>query len=125
MSSLIDEIMKEAMQRGDFDNLPGSGRRLKLEDDPNTPEDMKLAYKMLKENDLAPDWIAQGKALEQEHEKLIARIERLEPDVDATRMSALRKDVERYNRDILTFNLKLPPGIAHRRQINLDKLLRR
>jgi hypothetical protein len=44
MSKSSDEIIQEAMQRGEFENLPGKGKPLNLSDYFNTPEDVRLAY---------------------------------------------------------------------------------
>jgi hypothetical protein len=110
MGSLIDEIIRDAMARGDFDALPGEGKKLPQPDDAHTPEDLKLAHKLMKDNDLVPDWIAQGKALEKTHDALRRRITRAGGTIDAD----LRTAIARYNSEVLSYNLKLPPGIAHR-----------
>ena len=38
----------QAVSRGEFDDLPGAGRPLDLDHDPLVPEDLRLAYRMLK-----------------------------------------------------------------------------
>lgn len=49
---LFDELaesrIREAMERGDFDDLPGAGTPLPLEEDGFIPEEMRMAYKILK-----------------------------------------------------------------------------
>ncbi len=40
--------IREAMEEGLFDNLPNKGKPLKFEDDQWVPEDLRLAYKILK-----------------------------------------------------------------------------
>jgi len=40
--------IKEALDRGDFNNLPGAGQPLDLDDDASIPEDLRMAYKLLK-----------------------------------------------------------------------------
>ncbi|MEX2525872.1 MAG: DnaJ family domain-containing protein [Gammaproteobacteria bacterium] len=45
---LVEARIQEALERGDFENLPDAGRRLDLEDDPFIPEDMRLACRILK-----------------------------------------------------------------------------
>jgi hypothetical protein len=45
---LVEARIQEALERGDFDNLPDAGRRLDLEEDPFIPEDMRMAYRVLK-----------------------------------------------------------------------------
>jgi hypothetical protein len=45
---IAEERIREAMARGEFANLPGSGKPLHLEDDVMIPEDLRVAYKILK-----------------------------------------------------------------------------
>ncbi len=45
---IAEEKIREAMERGDFDDLPGKGKPLKLEDDSHLPQDIRLAHKVLK-----------------------------------------------------------------------------
>lgn len=45
---IAEEKIREAMARGEFDNLPGAGKPLALEDDSLVPEDLRVAYKILK-----------------------------------------------------------------------------
>jgi membrane peptidoglycan carboxypeptidase len=45
---LAEKRIAEAMARGDFDDLPGAGKPLTLEDDGMVPEDLRAAYRMLR-----------------------------------------------------------------------------
>ena len=51
---LVEERIKESQKKGEFDNLPGSGKPLKLDDDQQIAEDLRLAYKILKNADFKP-----------------------------------------------------------------------
>lgn len=51
---IIEKRIKEAQKRGEFDDLPGSGEPLIIEDDSHVPEDLRLAYKILKNADCLP-----------------------------------------------------------------------
>ena len=51
---IADEKIREAMERGEFDELPGKGKPLKLEDDSHLPGDLRIAYKILKNADCLP-----------------------------------------------------------------------
>ena len=55
IESAIEQQIKEAMARGEFDNLAGSGKPLDLEAYFNTPENLRMAYSMLKSNDFVPE----------------------------------------------------------------------
>jgi len=45
---LAERRILEAMERGEFDRLPGAGKPLPLEDDSLVPGDLRVAYKVLK-----------------------------------------------------------------------------
>jgi hypothetical protein len=51
---IADQKIREAMEEGKFDNLPGKGKPLNLEDDSHLPEDLRLAYKILKNAECLP-----------------------------------------------------------------------
>jgi hypothetical protein len=49
---LIDEIaeqhIRQAIDRGEFDDLPGSGKPVALDDDRLVPEELRAGYRLLK-----------------------------------------------------------------------------
>ncbi|MFP3928455.1 MAG: DnaJ family domain-containing protein [Desulfobacteraceae bacterium] len=51
---IIERRIQEAQAKGEFKNLPGRGKPLRLEDDSHVPEDLRLAYKILKNADCLP-----------------------------------------------------------------------
>jgi hypothetical protein len=55
MSKSVDEIIREAMARGEFDNLSGKGKPLNLDEYFNTPEEVRLAYSVLKNANYLPE----------------------------------------------------------------------
>ncbi len=66
---IVEERIQQAMKKGVFDGLPGAGKPLELEDFSAVPEDLRLAYKILKNADCVPPEI--------EMKKEIARTESL------------------------------------------------
>lgn len=44
----VEAVIKEAMERGEFDNLKGRGQPLDLSAYFETPEDLRMAYSLLK-----------------------------------------------------------------------------
>ena len=67
---LIERKIKEAQEKGAFDNLPGKGEPLKLDDDSGIPEDLRLAYKILKNADCLPPEIEIKKEIRQMEDML-------------------------------------------------------
>ena len=51
---IAERKIREAQEKGEFDNLPGKGKPLQLEDDSQVPEELRLAYKILKNADCLP-----------------------------------------------------------------------
>ncbi len=47
-SKIAEQKIREAIERGDFDHLENSGRPLNLEDETWIPEDLRSAYRVLK-----------------------------------------------------------------------------
>ncbi len=68
-SRIVEERIRRAQERGDFENLEGSGKPLVFENDSLVPEELRLAYKILKNADCLPP--------ELELKKEIARTEDL------------------------------------------------
>ena len=62
---IVERKIKEAQEKGAFDNLPGSGRPVDLEDDSHVPDDLRLAYKVLKNADCLPPEIQLRKEIRQ------------------------------------------------------------
>ena len=53
-AKLVEQRIQAAQKNGDFDNLEGAGKPIAYEDDSGVPEDLRMAYKMLKNADFAP-----------------------------------------------------------------------
>ena len=45
---LVEKLLAEAVSRGEFENLPGTGKPLPPEDNEHVPDDMRLAWRVLK-----------------------------------------------------------------------------
>lgn len=50
---LVESLIKEAMERGEFDNLQNKGKPLDLSAYFETPEDLRMAYSVLKNAGMA------------------------------------------------------------------------
>ncbi len=45
---IVEALIKEAMERGEFDNLPGKGKPIDLTEYFETPEEVRIAHSVLK-----------------------------------------------------------------------------
>jgi hypothetical protein len=59
LDALVERRIEAAIARGEFDNLPGAGKPLALDDDPLVPEELRVAYRLLKNAGYAPPELAQ------------------------------------------------------------------
>ena len=53
-SRIAETRIREAIAQGEFDNLPGSGKPLNLEEYFSTPEELRMAFSILKNANCAP-----------------------------------------------------------------------
>jgi hypothetical protein len=67
---LAEEKIKEAIDNGEFDNLPGKGKPLDLESYFATPADVRLGYSVLKSAGCAPEEVVLMKEIESLKKKL-------------------------------------------------------
>jgi len=51
---LVEQRLEEAISRGELANLPGEGRPLQLDDDALIPEELRAAYRILKNAGFVP-----------------------------------------------------------------------
>ena len=62
---IVEKRIKEAAEKGEFDDLPGKGKPLDLDDDSRIPEDCRLAYKILKNANCLPPELELKKEIRQ------------------------------------------------------------
>jgi hypothetical protein len=55
LDRVIEEMIRAAMARGEFDNLPGKGKPLNLDDYFDSPEDVRAAHQLLKDSGFVPE----------------------------------------------------------------------
>lgn len=96
MHRLVEDRIQKAQDEGVFDNLPGKGKPLNLEDDSSVPEDLRLTFKVLKNARCLP--------IEMELRKEIFSLRQLlDAAIDPEDRRALRREL---NLLILNFNLR-------------------
>ncbi|MFO7706753.1 MAG: DnaJ family domain-containing protein [Desulfobacterales bacterium] len=69
---IVEERIRRAQERGDFQGLDGVGRPLELADDSYVPEDLRLAFKVLKNAECLPPEVELRKEIEKTEDLLAA-----------------------------------------------------
>lgn len=70
--SFAESRIREAIERGDFANVPGSGRPLDLGEENPFAGDMEVANRILRQAGGAPLWVELGRAIDDGLESLTA-----------------------------------------------------
>lgn len=125
--SAVDRIIREAMEAGEFDNLPGQGRPLPGADPYDDPETW-AARNLLRSSGFEPDWLADRreiaaaleaarKSLARSHAWRRAAAARQDPPALADEqwrkaLARFTEAVGQINRRIQTYNLKIPPALS-------------
>ena len=86
---IAESLISDAIRRGEFENLPGAGKPLNLEEYFSAPEDLRMAFSVLKSANCAP---AEVELLNE-----VSRLERAIADASdaATKQSLQRALVHR------------------------------
>lgn len=58
MSWLAEQRIQESMRNGEFQDLPGKGKPLELEDLSRVPEELRMSFKIMKNSGLVPEEIS-------------------------------------------------------------------
>jgi DnaJ family protein C protein 28 len=120
----IDDHIQKAINEGKFDDLPGKGKPLNLEDNPHANPDWRLAHHLLKSSGYTLPWIAARQEIEEQIEAARASLGRAwewrqralqggqpyaQADAEWGRaVRAFQEQVEKINKKIFDYNLQTP-----------------
>jgi len=128
---LIDRLIREAMDRGEFDDLPGSGQPIDLSENPYEKPELRSVHRLLRNAGFAPGWIEERKDIDAEFQRLFATVQRAYKLYDSKSgdvrwqraLKEFRERVEELNQRIRVYNLKAPATGFHRKVIDVDSLI--
>ena len=84
LRQIAEGRIREAIEEGVFENLPGAGKPLDLEEYFNTPEDLRMAFSILRNANCAPPEV-----------ELLKEVARLEETIGGTSDAATLKELRR------------------------------
>lgn len=143
--SWLEKQIHDLIGDGDVSHLPNAGQKLDWSGESSyTPPDMRMAYKMMKDANAAPEWIERGQELDAMLEKVLRTAKRFYGDYqqrrdDATRKGSyllsrdaetrwesaqqrLRALIQEYNSKLLTFNITRPTWVPQRIPLRSEDL---
>ena len=86
---LAEERIKQAQDEGAFDALPGRGRPLALDDDAHVPEDLRMAWRVLKNADCLPPEVLAQKEIHTARELLASLTDEAERHAQMQRLNLM------------------------------------
>jgi DnaJ family protein C protein 28 len=134
--SLIDQKIREAMERGEFDDLPGKGKPVDTSENPFEDPELRMAHRMLRNAGFAPSWIEERKDIDAEFELAQRQLSRVwtvlqnaignENEKGARvrwekALTLFRTQTGELNRRIKAWNLKVPAAGFQRKLIDVEK----
>jgi hypothetical protein len=100
IEKFVEEQVRRAIEAGEFDNLPGKGKPLDLRVYFETPEDLRMAYSILKSNNFVPEEVELLK-------EIGALKKQLEASSDEQRNIKLKKEITEKT---FTFRMLIEKG---------------
>ena len=118
----IEEVIRRAIQEGKFDDLPGKGKPLELDQNPHVDPEWRAAHQILKSGGFTLPWIERLRQIEVDLETARAKI----AQVWAWRQETLVKNSETYliesewSRAVETLNKQIAGINGQIRSFNLE-----
>jgi hypothetical protein len=123
--SVTERLIREAQERGEFDDLPGHGMPIRVEADP-WAGDEALAFHVLRNARVAPPWIEADKEVRESRERVDQLIGRAR-GAPSIRHDRLRREltelVRRHTAAVHRLSSLAPADRLHRRPLVLATVL--
>ena len=132
----IDEIIRRAMEAGQFDNLPGKGKPLNLEDNPHEDPAWRMAHHVLRNGGFSLPWIETLHEIETGLEEARLALRRVwawrETSLSEGKdfqwveaewqraVGAFQEQITSLNKRIQSYNLEVPNDRFQRQPLNAE-----
>lgn len=134
LESLAEKRLREAIENGEFDDLPGKGEPIDLRENPFEDPDLRTVHRLLRNAGFAPAWIEERKDIDAELATAQAKLTRAwalfgqggkaPSDAEWERsVREFREQVLELQQRIRIYNLKAPAAVFHRKHIDVERIL--
>lgn len=136
-SRSLDEQIRRAIEEGKFDNLPGKGKPLDLNQNPHEDPAWRMAFNMLRSSGYTLPWIETRQEIETEFETAQQNLARswdwrkssleknlpyaLVEDEWQRALKAFKEIIANLNKKIFNYNLEVPSDQFKHRVINPER----
>ena len=134
LESPTEKKLREAIENGEFDDLPGKGEPIDLKENPFEDPDLRIVHRLLRNAGFAPAWIEERKDIDAEFEAARTKLARAwalfgkgaktpsDPEWERI-VREFREKVAELNMRISMYNLKAPVAVFHRKRIDAETLI--
>ena len=131
--SLVVKLIRESMERGEFDDLPGKGEPVDLSENPFEDPDLRTANRLLRNAGFAPAWMEDRKDIEERltgaRTTLLRARDLYGGDIPHSAqwkraVQEFREIVAELNQRIRMYNLRAPGTVFHRNVFDADSFIR-
>ena len=134
LESLTEKKLREAIENGEFDNLPGKGKPVDLKENPFEDPDLRMVHRLLRNAGFAPAWIEERKDIDLELETALTWLRRGWQLFSESGESPAPGELERCQREfrdviaelndrLKMYNLKAPAAVFHRKHLDADRII--
>ena len=132
--SVTEKKLREAIENGEFEDLPGKGEPIDLRENPFEDPDLRTVHRLLRNAGFAPAWIEERKDIDAELAAAQAKLTRAwalfghggksasEAEWERS-VKEFRNQVVELQQRIRIYNLKAPAAVFHRKHIDVEKML--
>ena len=135
LESMAEKMLREAIEAGEFDNLPGKGQPIDLSENPFEDPDLRTVHRLLRNAGFAPAWIEERKDIDALFDSARQKLERAwklfgqqtqgeHPDWQRNVREFLELTSE-LNERIKLYNLKAPAHPFHRKRIDAESVIQK
>ena len=115
---IAEQKLEAAARAGEFDNLPGAGKPLKLDDDALIAPELRMAHRVLRNAGLLPPELELRREITELHaliatldddaarRRALTRLALLEMKLEASRRSRLGRESVYYGRMVQRFGVR-------------------
>jgi hypothetical protein len=135
LESMAEKMLREAIEAGEFDDLPGKGQPVDLRENPFEDPDLRVVHKLLRDAGFAPAWIEERKDIDATFEAARQTLTRawkiyrhggISPNDAAwgRNVAEFREKAAELNGRVKLYNLKVPAPVFQRRLFDPDKVIK-
>ncbi len=135
LESLTEKAIREAIEKGEFEDLPGKGKPIDLKENPFEDPDLRVVHRLLRNAGFAPAWIEERKTIDADLDQAQTTLSRawglLRNAKDARAnpewercVAEFREKVSELNQRVWLYNLKAPSVAFHRRVVDAERAIR-